>query len=162
IGPGYRRSPTKRCPPLRNTLRGAAVDPAPCRAATAGDGRVEGSGETTIEPAHEALLRQWGLLQDWLREDAGLLSVLDGIQRASRDWVANGKNSSWLTHGAERLRAAQRLAARHDLAARLGQTDREYIVACERAEKVILLNYRVWVLFGISWFLVTAMKGILL
>src|SRR5262249_46778761 len=135
IGPGYRRSPTKRCPPLRNTLRGAAVDPAPCRAATAGDGRVEGSGETTIEPAHEALLRQWGLLQGWLVEDAGFLTVLDGIQRASRDWVSNGKRSSWLAHGEDRLRAAERLLTRHDLAAKLEPTDKDYIYACQSAEK---------------------------
>ena len=44
------------------------------------------SGEHTIEPAHEALLRQWSLLQGWLAEDAGLLSVLDGVKRAARDW----------------------------------------------------------------------------
>src|SRR5262249_11771983 len=36
------------------------------------------TGEKTIEPAHEALLRQWGLLQGWLEEDTGLLTVLDG------------------------------------------------------------------------------------
>ena len=28
--------------------------------------------------AHEALLRQWGLLQGWLSDDTGLLTVLDG------------------------------------------------------------------------------------
>jgi hypothetical protein len=49
------------------------------------------TGEKTIEPAHEALLRQWDLLQGWLKEDAALLTVLDGIKRASRDWVANNK-----------------------------------------------------------------------
>ena len=41
------------------------------------------TGEATIEPAHEALLRQWGLLQGWLAEDAGLLAVLEGVKRAS-------------------------------------------------------------------------------
>jgi Novel STAND NTPase 1 len=40
----------------------------------------------TVEPAHEALLRQWGLLQGWLAEDTGLLTVLDGIKRGARDW----------------------------------------------------------------------------
>jgi hypothetical protein len=41
---------------------------------------AEDTGETTIEPTHEALLRQWGLLRGWLKEDAGLLAVLEGIQ----------------------------------------------------------------------------------
>jgi Novel STAND NTPase 1 len=38
------------------------------------------TGEVTIEPVHEALLRQWGLLQGWLAEDAGLLGVLEGAR----------------------------------------------------------------------------------
>jgi WD40 repeat protein/tetratricopeptide (TPR) repeat protein len=100
------------------------------------------TGETTIEPAHEALLRQWGLLQGWLVEDAGLLTVLDGIQRASRDWVANGKRSSWLSHAADRLRGAERLLARDDLAAKLEPTDRDYIYACQIAEQAALTEER--------------------
>jgi hypothetical protein len=43
------------------------------------------TAETTIEPAHEALLRQWGLLRGWLVEDTALLSVLEGIKRACRE-----------------------------------------------------------------------------
>jgi len=92
------------------------------------------TGETTIEPAHEALLRQWGLLQGWLEEDTGLLTVLDGIKRAARDWAANSKSSSWLGHGADRLRAAERLLVRPDLAANLEPTDTAYVIACQRQE----------------------------
>jgi hypothetical protein len=65
--------------------------------------------EVTVEPAHEALLRQWGLLQGWLAEDTGLLTVLDGIKRGARDWAANAKATSWLAHSADRLREAERL-----------------------------------------------------
>jgi formylglycine-generating enzyme required for sulfatase activity len=93
------------------------------------------TGEKTIEPAHEALLRQWSLLQDWLTEDTGLLSVLSGIKRASRDWAANNKAPAWLAHGDERLRAAEGLVARLDLAANLEPTDEEYIAACVAAER---------------------------
>jgi formylglycine-generating enzyme required for sulfatase activity len=92
------------------------------------------TGEKTIEPAHEALLRQWGLLQGWLAEDAGLLAVLEGVKRASRDWAANGKTAAWLTHTTGRLEAAERLRERPDLAANLEPTDREYLAACRKAE----------------------------
>jgi formylglycine-generating enzyme required for sulfatase activity len=92
--------------------------------------------EQTIEPVHEALLRQWGLLQGWLAEDAGLLSVMGGIKRASRDWAANGKTAAWLTHATGRLEAAERLRERPDLAANLRATDREYLAACRKAEAV--------------------------
>ena len=37
------------------------------------------NGEATIEPAHEALLRQWGLLQGWLEQDFG---AAGGVGRA--------------------------------------------------------------------------------
>ena len=67
------------------------------------------TGESTIEPAHEALLRQWGLLQGWLAEDAGLLAVLEGVKRASRDWARQQPDAAWLTHATERLAAAERL-----------------------------------------------------
>jgi formylglycine-generating enzyme required for sulfatase activity len=94
----------------------------------------KGTGEATIEPAHEALLRQWGLLVGWLSEDAGLLAVLERIKRSSSDWVANNRSRAWLTHAADRLAAAERLSARPDLAANLDPADLAYIAACRKAE----------------------------
>jgi len=44
--------------------------------------------EPTIEPTHEALLRQWGLLDGWLKDDFSLLTTLEGVKRATRDWDA--------------------------------------------------------------------------
>ena len=113
------------------------------------------TGERTIEPAHEALLRQWGLLQGWLKEDAGLLTVLDGIKRASRDWAANGKVSGWLTHGSERLRGVERFLSRHDLAAKLEPTDKAYISACQRVERAARRNFRAWLLFFLGPFAIS-------
>jgi formylglycine-generating enzyme required for sulfatase activity len=94
------------------------------------------TGANTIEPAHEALLRQWGLLQGWLAEDAGLLAVLEGVKRASRDWAANGKTAAWHTHATGRLEAAERLTERPDLAANLQPADREYLAECRKAEMI--------------------------
>jgi formylglycine-generating enzyme required for sulfatase activity/class 3 adenylate cyclase len=90
--------------------------------------------EQTIEPGHEALLRQWGLLEGWLAEDAGLLAAMEGVKRASRDWAANNRDAAWLTHGTDRLAAAERLTERPDLAANLEPTDREYLAACRTVE----------------------------
>jgi formylglycine-generating enzyme required for sulfatase activity len=93
------------------------------------------SGETTIEPAHEALLRQWSLLRGWLAEDAGLLAVLDGVRRAAHDWAKNGKGDAWLMHAEGPLRTADRLRERPDLAASLSAVDRDYLRACRVAER---------------------------
>jgi formylglycine-generating enzyme required for sulfatase activity len=108
----------------------------------------KGTKETTIEPAHEALLRQWSLLQGWLKEDAPLLTVLDGIKRATRDWAANGKTTSYLSHTGERLRSAERLQARPDFAAALEPTDKDYVASCQTAERVAGVLARRRVLTG--------------
>jgi WD40 repeat protein len=92
------------------------------------------TGEVTIEPAHEALLRQWGLLQGWLEEDFGALTTLAGVQRAARDWAANNKDVGWLTHAAGRLEEAERLKARDDFARLIAPTERDYLAQCRQRE----------------------------
>jgi WD40 repeat protein len=91
--------------------------------------------ESTIEPTHEALLRQWGLLDGWLKEDFGLLATLEGVKRASRDWDAHARGDSWLAHLGERLAEAQALDARPDIAARLDAADRAYLTGCRSRQE---------------------------
>ena len=91
--------------------------------------------ESTIEPTHEALLRQWGLLDGWLTEDFGLLTTLEGVKRAARDWDANARGDSWLAHQGQRLAEAQALDGRPDIAARLDATDRAYLAGCRAREE---------------------------
>ena len=93
------------------------------------------TGENTIEPTHEALLRQWSLLQGWLAEDAGLLGVMETVKRASRDWAANGKHATWLTHGGYRLTTAEGLRTRPDLSGNLDVNDWDYLAACRKAQR---------------------------
>jgi formylglycine-generating enzyme required for sulfatase activity len=103
---------------------------------------AEDTKEKTIEPAHEALLRRWGLLHGWLKEDTRLLKVLDGIKRGAKDWVANGKVGSYLAHAKEPLRAAERILEQPNFAAFLEPTDKEYVASCRRAERVA--DTRAW------------------
>ena len=92
------------------------------------------TGGVTIEPAHEALLRQWGLLQGWITEDEGLLALLEGVKRAAREWIDSARNPAWLAHSEGRLEATQRLLARPDLAANLEPGDRDYLAACRAVQ----------------------------
>ena len=94
----------------------------------------DGERVETLEPAHEAVLRQWGLLRGWLEDDLGRLATLEGMRRAARDWEANGKDEGWLAHQGERLAEARALDARPDLAARLDARDRAYLHACSARE----------------------------
>jgi WD40 repeat protein/CHASE3 domain sensor protein len=92
-------------------------------------------GEATVEPAHEALLRQWSRLRGWLDEDAAALSVLETLKSAARDWDANGREADWLVHQAGRLEDAEKLAAREDLARFLTEAERAYLRECDQAER---------------------------
>jgi tetratricopeptide (TPR) repeat protein len=92
------------------------------------------TSETTVEPAHEALLRQWGLLQSWLEEDFAALSTLESVKRAARDWDANALAGDWLAHAAGRLDDAEALLARDDFAASLEPADRAYLAAARAAD----------------------------
>ena len=88
----------------------------------------------TVEPAHEALLRQWGLLDGWLKEDFGLLAALEAVKRAAGEWDANGRDPAWLAHRGQRLADAGALDARPDIAAKLDAADRAYLAACRARE----------------------------
>ncbi len=92
------------------------------------------SGETTIEPAHEALLRQWSLLGDWLDEDFEDLTVLEGVKRAVRDWEANARDPEWLTHTGARLEQAEAVASRADFADHVSQAERDYLKKARETE----------------------------
>jgi tetratricopeptide (TPR) repeat protein len=91
--------------------------------------------EATIEPVHEALLRQWGLLGGWLEEEAGALSVANGVKRAASEWEANARSAAWLSHQAGRLEDALALAARPDFAQYFGEADRAYLEAARAADE---------------------------
>jgi tetratricopeptide (TPR) repeat protein len=93
--------------------------------------------EITIEPAHEALLRQWGVLRGWLAEDFAALATLEGVKRAARDWVANAKQEDWLNHSGTRLEDAEKTAARSDLAGDLAPEAYDYLHRCRAREQAL-------------------------
>jgi len=97
----------------------------------------EGSSEfeITIEPAHEALLRQWGLLRRWLEEDSAALTTLEAVKRAAREWVANAKRAEWLNHTGTRLEEAENIAARRELAGDLSAEAHHYLRCCRERDQ---------------------------
>ena len=96
--------------------------------------RIAETGETTVEPAHEALLRQWGLLQGWLEQDFAALSSLEAVRRAARDWEANARDEAWLAHTGGRLEDAEALLAREDFARSLAAADRAYLATARAVD----------------------------
>jgi serine/threonine protein kinase/DNA-binding SARP family transcriptional activator/WD40 repeat protein len=91
--------------------------------------------EPTIEVAHEALLREWPRLREWIDEDRDAIRIRRALTQAASEWSERGRDESELYRGT-RLAAADEVAALAPLAAR----EREFIVASreladrERAE----------------------------
>lgn len=103
------------------------------------------NGET-FEPAHEALLREWKELNDWLVADRELLTTLEAVRRAASDWLDHVgecadrrgehlNHKDYLVHRGQRLKEIRDLEARPDLWKHLGKTEHKYLEACRDAEK---------------------------
>jgi WD40 repeat protein len=67
------------------------------------------SRQPTVEVAHEALLREWPRLRDWLAEDREDIVALAHLREAASGWEALGRDPGGLYRGA-RLDAALHLA----------------------------------------------------
>lgn len=88
------------------------------------------SREPTVEVAHEALLREWPRLVDWLREDAALLRSVDELSRAAVTWQSGGRETSDLYRGG-RLESAAGLSL--TASERLRPLDADFIAASQTA-----------------------------
>ena len=95
------------------------------------------TGDATFELAHEALLRRWATLKDWLDEDFEWLARLEGVKRASREWEVHSRSRAYAAHAGALLEEAERLYARPDFTARLDATDRAYLAACIEKAKLV-------------------------
>ena len=61
-----------------------------------------------VDIAHEALVRDWTRLRDWLDEDRAALLAREAIRDAAREWEERGREESYLARG-QRLEQAQGL-----------------------------------------------------
>jgi tetratricopeptide (TPR) repeat protein len=95
----------------------------------------EETRESTLELAHEALLRRWSRLKSWLDEEFVRHATLQGVKRAALEWNANARSESCAVHGGVLLEEALRLFARLDFIPLLASTDRAYLAACIEKEK---------------------------
>ena len=68
--------------------------------------------EPTVEIAHEALLRSWPRLRQWLDEDRGWVGDLGALASAARLWDAGGRDSADLYRGARLAIIAEQLETR--------------------------------------------------
>jgi WD40 repeat protein/tRNA A-37 threonylcarbamoyl transferase component Bud32 len=104
--------------------------------ATLADSRLVTVGEGSVEVAHEALLREWPRLREWIEEDTEGRQLHRHITEAATEWDAAGRDQSELYRGA-RLAAALDWSADHALD--LNELERAFVTesreVCEHETK---------------------------
>ena len=99
------------------------------------DARLIVKTDKHVEVAHEALIRHWGRLTEWLNEDRENLRLRENVSESAHEWEKSGLDESLLNHRGTRLALA---LAMSDLPRyRLNPLETRYINACVRmAERI--------------------------
>ena len=117
--------------------------------------RLLTTSATTVEVAHEALLREWPRLRGWLDEDAEGRRVWRHLADAARDWDDGGRDPADLYRGA-RLAVALEWRAAHGR--ELNPVERDFLDAgrttAQRSHRRLRLS-----LGGVAALLVLALAG---
>lgn len=99
---------------------------------TLADARLITTGEKTVEVAHEALIREWPRLRDWLNEDREGLRLHRHLTEAAHDWELLERDPGALYRGA-RLSQANEWAANNATA--LSTSQRGFLAASNELEQ---------------------------
>lgn len=89
------------------------------------------SKEVFVEVAHEAVLRFWPLLTNWLENEASNLILKDKISAATNEWLSNDRSSDWLIHYGSRLASAMNLISNEIYSNDISTDMKDYLKACE-------------------------------
>jgi hypothetical protein len=96
------------------------------------EARLVTLNEDSAEVAHEALIREWQRLRDWLNEDREGLKLHRHITETVREWESRGRDVSELYRGARLAHAREWVEAHGD---RLNQSERDFLVASVEQEQ---------------------------
>ncbi|MFZ5920133.1 MAG: NACHT and WD repeat domain-containing protein [Chloroflexota bacterium] len=76
---------------------------------TLADARLVTTEEDSAEVAHEALIREWGTLRQWLDEDRESLRLYRHVTESALEWERSGRDELYLIHRGGRLDDARLL-----------------------------------------------------
>ncbi len=107
--------------------------------------------EPTTEIAHDALLREWSQLREWLEESRGDIQMQRSLTTACYEWIDAGRREGFLLTGGRLARfeewsAESTIALGQDehqfLQASLDERDRLAVIETERLSREIVLEQR--------------------
>ena len=88
----------------------------------------------TIEVTHEALIRSWSQLGDWLKENREALRQKQKIEQAAEEWASQGKSKDYLLQGRP-LRDAREFMKTAQGETALSRLATEFMKASQRKQR---------------------------
>ena len=161
VGDGEGDAPVRRRAPLAELDLERNEDVADVLA-TLADSRLVTVSEGNVEVAHEALLREWPRLREWIEEDTEGRRLRRHITQAAREWDVAGRDQGELYRGA-RLAAALDWTADHALD--VNELERAFVTESREAseketKRVRRTNRRLrGLLVGVAVLLAAAVAG---
>ena len=123
---------------------------------------TDSQGEVNVSLAHEALLREWQRLKDWLRENREFLRMRDRVDSSLKLWLSRGKQKDDLLEPGLHLSEGEKLAKDFGLSLSREQTDYIHASIAERDRRKKVrarIRYAVMtaisvlaILAGLQWF----------
>jgi len=113
------------------------------------EGDPKKAGAVSVEVAHEALIRGWGRLREWIDADRVGLRIHRQLTEAAREWEANRRESSFL-YGGTRLAVAREWAKTHR--DELNALEAEFLAASrrKRRRKMVALAASILVMMALA------------
>ena len=131
VGEDEGDAPVRRRAPLAELDLERNVDTADVLA-TLADSRLVTVGKGSVEVAHEALLREWPRLCEWIEADAEGRRLRRHVTKAASEWDAAGRDQGELYRGA-RLAAALDWSTDHTF--ELNELEREFVTESREASE---------------------------
>ena len=91
-----------------------------------------------VEVAHEALIRNWPRLRDWLQDARRGLQMRESVRQAADEWHSRGRDDGYIAHRGNKLKDVETAIAKAELS--LNDLESSYLQACRTAEQKDMLR----------------------
>ncbi len=125
-------------------------------------GVIEPSDTRVVEVAHEALIREWPTLRDWLNQNREGLILHRQLTEDTNDWLKLGRDSGSLYRGVRLKQMLDWVKSNTDL---ISLSEQEFLDASEKvarkeANQTLTLRQTRWLTAGLAVIVIVIILGI--
>lgn len=92
------------------------------------DRRLIVTSDDVVELIHDALLREWQKIQDWIKNDRDNIRLWETVIDAAKEWEIHQRDENFLVHSSRRLTDVLNIVGQNKLVFSAGE--KSYVNAC--------------------------------